>query len=66
VWEINPLNELLMTINSVALTEAVDSWGWRPEKGEAFSVKSTYEMVSAMILPRVLVPFDQELAFKVI
>jgi hypothetical protein len=46
VWEENLVVELLDLINTVALSDSIDKWGWRPEKNADFSVKSTYLSVS--------------------
>jgi hypothetical protein len=66
VWETNLLNELLLLLGPVRLSKAEDRWGWRPEKGEAFTVKSTYGVVSGMLLPRGAVSIEQQLAFSMI
>ncbi|GAU33506.1 hypothetical protein TSUD_386510 [Trifolium subterraneum] len=66
VWETNLLNELLMILNPITLSDAVDQWGWRPENGEEFSVKSTYSLVYDMLLTKGNISQDQESAFKAI
>jgi hypothetical protein len=46
-WEKILLDELMELINPVrASSEVEDSWGWVPERGAEFSVKSTYRVVS--------------------
>jgi hypothetical protein len=45
VWEQELLHELLELINPIILSEDVDSWGWAPEDGDAFTVKSTYKVI---------------------
>jgi hypothetical protein len=51
-WENNLLQDLLILINSRLVSNAVDRWGWRPEKGEDFTVKSTYSLVSDLFIAR--------------
>jgi hypothetical protein len=41
-------------INPVILSDADDDWGWRPEGGAAFTVKSTYNLVSSLTVPDAL------------
>ncbi|CAJ2668672.1 unnamed protein product [Trifolium pratense] len=43
-----------------------DCWGWRPEKGEEFTVRSTYGLVLNLIIPRDAMPNEERLAFKAI
>ncbi|PNY09187.1 ribonuclease H [Trifolium pratense] len=66
VWESNLLDELLMIISPVSLSEAVNKWVWRPEKGEGFTVKSTYALVSDMIIARGSISQEKQSAFKAI
>jgi hypothetical protein len=66
VWELNLLNEMLVIINSAVLTGESDRWGWRLEKDEDFTVKSTYELVSNMLLPSGDIASEKKQAFKAI
>jgi hypothetical protein len=66
VWELNLLNELLLLINTFRPSEVVDRWVWRAEQDEIFTVKSAYNIVSSLLLPREAPVPDQELIFKVI
>jgi hypothetical protein len=61
VWEQELFNELLDLINPISLLEEVDSWGWAPKGGEAFTVKSTYKVICGLNVPEVVV--DQWHAF---
>jgi hypothetical protein len=45
-WEKVLLNDLMMLINTASLSLEEDGWGWMPEGGAAFTVKSTYHTVS--------------------
>jgi hypothetical protein len=49
VWETVLLEELLLALRPVVLSSAEDSWGWRPEQGDDFSVKSAYKLVSGLL-----------------
>jgi hypothetical protein len=46
VWEEELLHQLRDLINPVTLSEAGDRWGWLPENGETYTVKSTFSLVS--------------------
>ncbi|MCH83728.1 putative non-LTR retroelement reverse transcriptase, partial [Trifolium medium] len=50
-WEQASLNELMESINMVSFSDADDRWGRRPEKGAAFTVKSTYRNVYSLSAP---------------
>jgi hypothetical protein len=65
-WESTLLNDLLLFLNPVSLTDAEDSWCWRPDEGKTFTVKSAYEIVSDMLLPKGNLSTAQELSFKVL
>jgi hypothetical protein len=54
VWEQDLLHELLAIINPVNLSVGDDRWGWVPEGGGPFSVKSTYLMVFSLAAPVIL------------
>jgi hypothetical protein len=66
VWETTLLEELLLLLGPIVLSTERDDLGWRPEQGGVFSVKSTYTLVSNLLIERRMVTLDQELAFKVI
>jgi hypothetical protein len=52
IWEQDLLTELLEIINqSDPLTDDADRWGWAPERGADFSVKSTYGLVYNLSIP---------------
>jgi hypothetical protein len=65
VWETTLLNDLLLLLNSVRLTEAMDDWNSIGGEGDNFSVKSAYVMVSDMLIPMEFNSPIQELAFKI-
>ncbi|PNX59769.1 F-box family protein, partial [Trifolium pratense] len=50
-WEQALLNELMESINMVSFSNADDRWGYRPEKGAVFTVKSTYRSVYSLSAP---------------
>jgi hypothetical protein len=56
VWEEELVHTLLDLINSVTLWEVEDGWGWKPENGDSFTVKSTFFLVSDLSVPNMLVP----------
>jgi hypothetical protein len=58
------LNDLLLVLNPVSLTDAEDSWCWRPE-GKTFRVKYAYMIVSDMLLRKGNLSSAQELSFKI-
>ncbi|MCI03186.1 ribonuclease H protein, partial [Trifolium medium] len=43
-------------INPINLSDAEDRWGWVPDKGEEFSVKSTFFLISELLSPMDLIP----------
>jgi hypothetical protein len=55
-----------MIINPIRPTVEVDSWGWRTEEGDAFTVKSAYSIVSNLLIPRTRIVDYQEIIFKAI
>jgi hypothetical protein len=65
-WETTLMEEFLLLINSVRVTEEGDRWVWLGGEGDNFSVKSAYAKVSNLMLPREIVTSQQESAFKVI
>jgi hypothetical protein len=66
VWETTLLEELTSMLNSVILSTVADGWGWKLEKEEGFSVKSSYDYVSRLLVDRNQVLREQETAFDVI
>jgi hypothetical protein len=46
VWEEDLLRHLLDLITLITLSDAGDRWGWKPDNGDAFSVRSTFLLVS--------------------
>ncbi|GAU10007.1 hypothetical protein TSUD_120060 [Trifolium subterraneum] len=50
VWENTLLEDLLAVLIQVILLVEEDQWIWRPEDGGKFSVKSTYVLVSNLIV----------------
>jgi hypothetical protein len=65
-WELNLLNELLLLLSSVSLTNVEDSWYWKPAEEKVFTVKSAYDLVSDLMLSKEDFSFGQKLAFKVV
>jgi hypothetical protein len=65
-WEKILLQEMLALLNSISLSGVDDRWGWRPKKGEDYSVKSTYDLVSDLFITRENIPLDRKSAFKAI
>jgi hypothetical protein len=63
-WENNLLQDLLILINSRLVSNAVDRWGWKPEKGEDFTVKSTYSLVSDLFIARGEISIGRQVVFK--
>jgi hypothetical protein len=63
-WENNLLQDLLILINSRLVSNAVDRWGWKPEKGEDFTVKSTYSLVSDLFIARGEISIGRQAVFK--
>ncbi|MCI06863.1 putative non-LTR retroelement reverse transcriptase, partial [Trifolium medium] len=49
-WENCLLSELLELINTATFLDVEDQWGWVSEGGQAFTVKSTYWIVSNLPL----------------
>jgi hypothetical protein len=64
VWETALLDELLLLLRAVTLSQEADGWGWRPEQGGEYTVKSTYDFVSSLIIDRTVVSADLEMVFK--
>jgi hypothetical protein len=65
-WEKILLQEMLALLNSISLSGVDDRWGWRPKKGEDYSVKSTYDLVSDLFITRENIPLDRQSTFKAI
>ncbi|KAK2446576.1 hypothetical protein QL285_017365 [Trifolium repens] len=51
VWEENLLSDLREVINNVTLVNERDRWGWIPNAGGDFSVKSAYDTVVKLFVP---------------
>jgi hypothetical protein len=51
VWEENLLDQLKERINSVVLSHESDKWGWAPNNGGDYSVKSTYWTIVNLFIP---------------
>jgi hypothetical protein len=66
VWETGLLEELLLSLRSVVLSTGEDEWGWRPELGGEFSVRSAYALVSGLLIDRVILSTDAQTVFNAI
>jgi hypothetical protein len=58
------LDELIGVLNTVVLTDEEDRWIWKPDPNGGFSVKSTYEVVSIMLMGRREIDNQLASAFK--
>jgi hypothetical protein len=66
-WEKILVADLLEVINAVSLSPNIDdSWGWKPERGADFTVKSTYKTVALLIDPDVALLPWHAVIFKAI
>jgi hypothetical protein len=66
VWENNLLNDFMILLDNVTRSTEEDRWEWRPENGGVFSVKSTYLLVSNMLVTGAAVSPEAASAFKAI
>jgi hypothetical protein len=66
VWETELLDELTILLDTVVLSTTADSWGWRPEEGGEFTVKSTYNTVVSNFIAISQVSLEQQIGFKAI
>ncbi|MCH99327.1 ribonuclease H protein, partial [Trifolium medium] len=66
VWESTLWEELVLIINSVTLSCEEDKWEWKLDKNGVFSVKSTYELVSKLLITTRSTTQEQVSAFKAI
>jgi hypothetical protein len=66
VWEQTLLDDLLLIIDNINLSAVVDRWGWIPDKGGEFTVKTTYELVVKMFIASGDLSPEEKFAFKVI
>jgi hypothetical protein len=66
VCEVDIFGELEQVINSMVIKEVDDRWVWRPDVGNGFSVKSLYESLDHILLPRNVVSSSEEFAFRTI
>jgi hypothetical protein len=66
-WEKNLQADLLALCNSVTVRlDEEDRWGWVPERGALFTVKSTYHTVFALSSPhRVVEPWNSILFSRI-
>jgi hypothetical protein len=66
-WEKIQLHDLMEDINGVFLsTDMEDKWGWKPEKGAEFTVKSTYRFVAKLTEPENSLSQSQAYIFKML
>ncbi|PNX87107.1 ribonuclease H, partial [Trifolium pratense] len=66
VWENTLLDELLLMLNQISLSADDDQWVWRPEIGGCFSVKSTYNLVSNLLVIGTVLTPEEVAVFRVI
>jgi mannosylglycoprotein endo-beta-mannosidase len=66
IWEENVVTQLVEILNDITLLEEEDSWMWRPNVGDGFSVKSLYETLDALILPRPVADSLEVFSFRTI
>jgi hypothetical protein len=66
VWENEQLIELRGVLDNITLSEAGDSWIWRPNVGEGFSVKSLYVWLDVLLVPREVVTSLEAFSFRTI
>ncbi|MCI08983.1 putative non-LTR retroelement reverse transcriptase, partial [Trifolium medium] len=52
VWECNLRDELMLILNPLILTDEEDIWEWNLGENGEFTVKSTYELVSKLLVER--------------
>jgi hypothetical protein len=52
-WEEDLLRELYDIINPLVINNDDDRWVWVPNATDGFSVKSTYETIDILLLPRI-------------
>jgi hypothetical protein len=64
VWEELLLLELEQVLNGVVISEVDDSWIWRPNVEDGFTVKSLYEYLHRTLLPQSNLSQSAQLAFK--
>jgi hypothetical protein len=64
-WEKDLLHDLLELLNPVGpLSDVGDRWGWRPEGGGDFTVKSTYKVVSLLCSPNFVISPSNAVIFS--
>jgi hypothetical protein len=64
VWEEALFLELELIITNVELTEVEDSWVWKPNVEEGFTVKSLYLYLHQMMLSNNTLPSFTQFAFR--
>lgn len=62
-WEFDLVQRLNNGLLGVEVGEEVDSWKWKPEKGEVFSVKSCYTLLENLFLLDEGVSVEEEEVF---
>ncbi|MCH80638.1 putative ribonuclease H protein [Trifolium medium] len=66
VWEEELLLQLLQLIATTILLDREDRWKWVPDKGEVFTVNSTFLLISDFTVPSVLMPCWHATAFSAV
>ncbi|MCH96809.1 putative non-LTR retroelement reverse transcriptase related [Trifolium medium] len=66
VWEEELRLELLESIATITLSDRDDRWKWVPDKGEVFTVNSTFLLISDFTVLSVLMPCWHASAFSAI
>jgi hypothetical protein len=66
VWEEELFGQFRELINPVTLSEAGDRWGWIPENEDAFTISSTFSLVSQLMESVLYVPLCLRSAFSII
>jgi hypothetical protein len=65
-WENALVTHLLGILNGIILEEVEDSWMWRPNVGDGFSVKSLYVTLDTLLLPRPAADSLEAFSFRTI
>jgi hypothetical protein len=66
IWEEELLDQLCALINPITLSDAGDRWGWIPEKGEDFTVSSTFSLISQFMETNLYVSLSYRPVFSAI
>ncbi|MCH96537.1 LINE-1 reverse transcriptase like, partial [Trifolium medium] len=64
VWEDDLFREFEDVLRNVVITEDDDTWIWRPNVDEGFSVKSLYVFLDQLLKPRNMVTQSEVFAFR--